>query len=92
MGLKFYFILYLTFQYERTNNEGVIETKYYTPAERAAHLGMHDLAEFLLNKRALQLERVRNQKSLLPKRTLQAHFQVARSRSLPSIFVTQSVM
>ena len=77
-------------QYERStpNEEGETVT-HYTPAERASHLGMRELAAYLLEKQQQQTQKIKNHQSLLPKRALQKHFEVKVKKGAPAIFITQ---
>lgn len=81
-------------KYVRTQSDGSISKTYYTPAERAAHLGLRDLAEFLTKKQALQIDKVSNGMPLLPRRAIQTHLHGggASLTGLTSLFVTQSVI
>ncbi|WAR09516.1 hypothetical protein MAR_034592 [Mya arenaria] len=81
--------------YEKEDAEGNTEIKYYTPAERAAHLGFHDLSECLRDKQRRQLDKLRNHTPLLPKRAIKKHFAVdpqEYQRPKSCVFVTQSVV
>ncbi|XP_052814569.1 putative ankyrin repeat protein RF_0381 isoform X1 [Mya arenaria] len=82
-------------KYDKEDAEGKTESKYYTPAERAAHLGFHDLAECLQDKQRRQLDKLRSHTPLLPKRAIKKHFAVdpqEYQRPKSCVFVTQSVV
>ena len=81
----------LSFQYEKTREDGTIENRFFTPPMRAAHLGMGELAEFLLQKQKAQIEKRKKHETLLPRRAISTHLSLGpRCKSVPSIFVTQS--
>ncbi|XP_060601301.1 putative ankyrin repeat protein RF_0381 isoform X2 [Ruditapes philippinarum] len=79
-------------KYERTNEDGSIETRVYTPAERAEHLGMSELGQWLSEREKIQREKLKHHIPLLPRRTIQTHFNSQFKQIKPSVFVTQSVM
>ncbi|XP_052229488.1 uncharacterized protein LOC127843770 isoform X3 [Dreissena polymorpha] len=82
-------------KYEKTKPDGTKEVKFYNPPERAEHLGMTDLATSLQVKLTFQREKRRQHTPLLPKRTIQKHFDInvtEYERSKSCVFVTQSVV
>ena len=50
---------------------------------------MQELAQYLLEKKELQSEKIKNHQSLLPRRVLQKHFEVKVKKGAPVVFITQ---
>ncbi|KAL4217353.1 hypothetical protein ACF0H5_023804 [Mactra antiquata] len=76
--------------YEKKQEDGTTEKRIFTPAERATHLGLSDLGQFLHDKYLYQLERKRDKTPLLPRRTILKHFKSGASRPASTVFVTQT--